>query len=130
MRMDAPLFFANANVADKEIRAAIQKSASPPQAILLDLAATADLDIASVDMLQDLVKDLRSNNIELLLAQVRGAARDRLRRTGLIDVIGAEKIFLSVEEAVHNFQIRATTINDAAPAMDENTNIVVAPNAA
>lgn len=102
-RPNAPLFFANANVADKEIRASIAARPVPPRAILIDLGATSDLDIASNDMLMELVSDLRAKEIEVLLAQVRGSVRDRMRRTGLMQVVGEDHIFFSVEGAVHDY---------------------------
>lgn len=113
-RVDAPLFFANANVADKEIRARIARYTPTPRAIVIDLGATGDLDIASVDMLKELAGDLKSINIRVLFAQVRGAARDRMRRTGLMKTIGEENIFLSVEGAVHSF-LKSSAPPDAAP---------------
>jgi SulP family sulfate permease len=103
-RVDAPLFFANANVADKEIRNRIALREPTPQAIIIDLGATSDLDIASADMLTDLIGDLQSINIQVMLAQVRGAVRERMRKTGLMERVGQENIFLSVEGAVHAFQ--------------------------
>jgi len=106
-RLDAPLFFANANVADKEIRASIKARPSPPHAILIDLGATADLDIASNDMLMELVSNLHAENVDVLLAQVRGSVRDRMRRTGLMNVVGEDHIFYSIEGAVHNYLERS-----------------------
>lgn len=116
-RVDAPLFFANANVADKEIRASIATHDPTPNAIIIDLGATSDLDIASIDMLKELVGDLRSINIQVLFAQVRGAARDRMRRTGFMKAIGEENIFLSVEAAVeHYLEPRANSARLVEPA--------------
>jgi MFS superfamily sulfate permease-like transporter len=102
LRLDAPLYFFNANVARTQIRAQITDT--PPRAILLDLGASADLDIGTSDMLRDLVSDLRRANIDLLFAQVRGSVRRRMRLTGLIDHIGEDHIFLSVAAAVSNFE--------------------------
>ena len=53
LRLDAPLYFFNANVARTQIltQTAVDP---PPQAILLDLGASADLDIGTSDMLRDL----------------------------------------------------------------------------
>lgn len=105
LRLDAALFFANANVADKEIRETIaHKTTAPgqsPRAVLLDLGVTGDLDVASMDMLRDLITDLRAQKIEVLFAQVRGAVRDRMRRAGLMQVVGEDHVFYSIEAAVH-----------------------------
>jgi MFS superfamily sulfate permease-like transporter len=104
LRLDAPLYFFNANVARTQIRAQITET--PPRAILLDLGASADLDIGTSDMLRDLTSDLRRANIDLLFAQVRGSVRRRMRLTGLFDHIGEDHIFLSVDAAASNFEQR------------------------
>jgi sulfate permease, SulP family len=83
---------------------------SPPQAILLDLGASADLDIGRADMLRDLTSDLRQAGIDLLLAQVRGSVRERMRVTGLFDHIGEDHIFPSVEAAVQSFLSRPAAL--------------------
>ena len=51
-------------------------------------------------MLRDLTSDLRQANIDVLLAQVRGSVRQRMRKTGLFDHIGEDHVFLSVDAAV------------------------------
>lgn len=126
-RVDAPLFFANANVADKEIRSRIALREPTPQTIIIDLAATSDLDIASADMLDDLIGDLQSINIQVLLAQVRGAVRERMRKTGLMERVGEENIFFSVEGAVHAFEVAAAQ-KTIAPAQETSTNESPNPN--
>ncbi len=119
-RLDAPLFFANANVADNEVREQIANSKPRPQAIILDLGATADFDVASADMLRDLVSELRDTHIETLLAQVRGPMRDRMRRIHLMEFIGEERIFFSVEGAVtYYLQHYASEASAAGDASDQ-----------
>jgi high affinity sulfate transporter 1 len=105
LRLDAPLYFFNANVARTQILARTQAD-PPPQAILLDLGASADLDIGTSDMLQSLISDLRNDRIDLLFAQVRGSVRDRMRLTGLLEHIGAENIYMTVDAAVRAFEAR------------------------
>jgi sulfate permease, SulP family len=106
LRLDAPLYFFNANVARTQILARTQ-SDPPPQAILLDLGASADLDIGTSDMLQVLTSDLRDDKIDLFFAQVRGSVRDRMRLTGLLEHIGEEHIYMTVDAAVRAFEAQA-----------------------
>jgi MFS superfamily sulfate permease-like transporter len=114
LRLDAPLYFFNANVARSQILAQTA-SDPPPRAILLDLGASADLDIGTADMLRDLYSDLRNNQIDLLFAQVRGSVRDRMWRTGLLEHIGEDHLYASIAAAVAAFQARPTPA-EAAPA--------------
>jgi anti-anti-sigma regulatory factor len=67
---------------------------------VLDIGATADLDVATTDMLTGLLADLQASSIDLRLAQVRGSVRDRMRRTGLMGLIGEDHCYLSDEAAV------------------------------
>ena len=71
-----------------------------PAGLVLDIGATADLDVATTDMLASLLTDVHDSGIDLRLAQVRGSVRDRMRRTGLMTVIGEERVYFSVEAAV------------------------------
>ena len=122
VRLDAPLYFFNANVAKGQILDLVAGRDPAPHGILIDLAATADLDVTTTDMLFELVGDLEGRSIEVMLAQVKGSVRDRLRRTGLMERIGEDRLYLSVGSAVTDFARRrggatepATTPGPDAP---------------
>ena len=66
VRLDAPLYFFNANVAQTQIRGLLSSQAPAPRAVLIDLASTADLDVTTTDMLFELARDLRARSIDLL----------------------------------------------------------------
>ena len=106
VRLDAPLYFFNANVARTQIRDLLRARQPAPRGLLIDLAATADLDVTTTDMLFELVADLEAQSIEVMLAQVKGSVRDRLRRTGLMTKIGEDRLYLSLGSAVTDFQRR------------------------
>ncbi len=103
VRLDAPLYFFNANVAKGQILELVAARDPAPRGILIDLAATADLDVTTTDMLFELISDLEGRSVEVMLAQVKGSVRDRLRRTGLMDRIGEDRLYLSVGSAVTDF---------------------------
>lgn len=106
VRLDAALYFLNANVARSQLLTLIAASQPAPQAVLFDLGASADLDIASLDMLKHLVVELDEIGIDVLLAQVRGSVRDRLRQASLMTEIGEDRVYQSVTAAVHDFEQR------------------------
>ena len=100
VRPNVPLTFVNADVAKDQLIALVRALAVAPGAVVLDIGATADFDVATIDMLAALNKDLGDSEIDLRLAQVRGSVRDRMRRTGLMGIIGEDRCYLSIEAAV------------------------------
>jgi high affinity sulfate transporter 1 len=115
LRPNVPLTFVNADVAKDQIVALVRAQPAGLRALIIDIGATADLDVATTDMLAALVTELRGAEVELRLAQVRGSVRDRMRRTGLVDLIGEANWFLSDEAAV------------AAPFADSETAPLAQP---
>lgn len=105
VRLDAPLYFLNAGVAQTQIRD-IAATQPQPNAVLIDLGASGDLDIPTMDLIADVVVKLRARGVTLMFAQVRGAVRDRLERAHVMDVIGAENIYLSLESGVDAYRQR------------------------
>jgi len=118
IRLDAPLYFFNANVARSQILDMLAARQPTPRGVLIDLAATADLDVTTMDMLAQLVTDLEGRSIEVMLAQVKGSVRDRLRRSGVMELIGENRVYLSIGSAVSDFQRRSA---DSDPSGAEDT---------
>ena len=58
LRPNVPLTFVNADVAKDQIMALIAARADAPRALVLDIGATADLDVATTDMLAGLHVEL------------------------------------------------------------------------
>ena len=105
LRLDAPLYFFNANVARKGILDLVT-AGKDLRGVILDIGATTDLDLATVDMLRELVDSLKERKIVISFAHVRGPVRDRMEITALTHRIGEDNIFLSLERAVREFQRR------------------------
>ena len=100
VRPDAPLFFANANTLHSQIRRLLSFTATSPQTLILDLGASDDLDVPSMDMLKSLIEELQETDIRILLAGVKSITRTRLEHSGLLERIGVANLYLSVPEAV------------------------------
>ena len=85
-RVDGPLFYANGAVVKDQL---LELAASEPRpdAVVLDLEANHELDVASLDMLAELTATLTARGSELRLAAVRAPVLDVLRRGGLADRI-------------------------------------------
>ena len=122
VRLDAPLYFFNANVARAEILRLVDVRPTPPRFVVIDLAATADLDVTSADVLLDLLAKLRDRSISVLLTHAKGGVRDRLARTGLLDLIGETHLYRSISAAVAAAETAgAGELPDPVSATDETT---------
>ena len=102
LRLDAPLYFFNANVAFGQVLEIVGAADPRPRILVLDIAATSDLDVSTTDMLFDLHGELDGLGIELRLAQVRARVRDRMTTTGLMQAVGEANVFPSLTAAVRD----------------------------
>jgi SulP family sulfate permease len=113
LRVDAPLYFFNVNVARTAILEAVAGCEPAPSEVLLDIGASADFDVTTADTIRQLVGELHDLSIEVSLAQVKGPVRDRMRRMGMMEMVGEGRVYLSVAAAVEDFRNRTTS--GAAP---------------
>jgi high affinity sulfate transporter 1 len=101
VRIDGPLFFANANRFRDAVRELISSSADPVRALVIDAEAVSQTDTDGADVLTELAAELRRRGITIALARVESAVRDLWRRAGTIDAIGGgDRVFPTVIEAV------------------------------
>jgi len=113
LRFDSQLYFANAQY----FRDFINKElATKPavKAVVLHAGPIHAVDSSAMHVLQDVISDLRSHNIELHIAEAKGPLRDKLARTGLTDVIGQDHFHLSVDAAVNAALAEETNIDPYA----------------
>jgi high affinity sulfate transporter 1 len=110
LRLDGPLFFANALRFRDEVRSLLVRDA-PPQAILLNLHANFGIDLSSTDVLLGVVTDAERTKTEILFAELQDPVRQMLRRCGLLDRIGENRLFLTVDDGVQDYLGRHPTIS-------------------
>ena len=84
-RWDAPLFFANAEMFRDAVEDAIQRSPTPVRWVVIAAEPVTDIDATAADVLSELHDALEAADIELAFAELKGPAKDRLRRYGLFD---------------------------------------------
>ncbi len=99
LRPDAPLFWANAAHL-KEIVIAHVRASDGVRAVVLDLESTNQLDTTSVDMLTELLLDLRDEGIDLYLVRVFQRVRQVLKSAGFIALIGDDHMWHSISAGV------------------------------
>jgi len=102
LRPNVPLFFANANLMHSQIRKLVLSSTESLKAIIVDLSASDDLDVAVTDMLKGLTDELGQNGIRLLITNAKSSTITRLEQAEVVELIGEQNIYLRVQEAVED----------------------------
>ncbi len=108
-RYDSPLFFANADNFLSRARAAVDDATTPVRWFLLNVEANVEVDITGADALEMLRADLEQRGIVFALARLKQDLRDQLSRTGLLEQIGEDHIFLTLPTALDAFHEWART---------------------
>jgi sulfate permease, SulP family len=97
----APLNFTNAERICGEIRSAIAAQRSPVKLLVVEANAIIDIDYTGSQILLRAVAELAAMDIVVALARLSDErAQVQAHRTGLIEAIGPDRVFMSVEEAV------------------------------
>jgi len=104
LRLNSPLFYANAQSAHDHIKAVVEEAEPSPRAVIFDAAAQDDLDVTSAEMLKKLFAELRQRDIEVYLAEVHAPVLEFGRQAGVLDYIAEDHIFSTVPAAVAAFE--------------------------
>ena len=117
VRLDSPLFFANALRFRNEVRVLLSDS-TPPNAILLNLHANFGIDLSATDTLLGLVAEAENTNTEILFAELQDPVRQMFRRCGLLDRVGENRLFATVDDGVQAYLNRHPEARHAKIAAD------------
>jgi MFS superfamily sulfate permease-like transporter len=62
-----------------------------------------DIDLTAVEVLERLQKELAERDIALCFAELKGPVKDNLKRYGVLQTIGEERLFPTIGEAVSGY---------------------------
>jgi high affinity sulfate transporter 1 len=99
-RPNGILFFANANRVRNRVRWAIQNAGRPLSRVILTLEASPEIDVTSLDMLEQLRSELKESGVDLAFARVQEPVRDLFRRSGFMERVGESNVFWSLHAAI------------------------------
>ena len=97
-RFDAPIFFANAELFREHV-AALARSENV-RWIVVAAEPVTDIDVTGGETLAALNDDLEAAGVALAFAELKDPVRERLRRYGIEDAIGADRFFPTLGVAV------------------------------
>lgn len=122
LRMDASLFYGNAEAFKEAARAALDPDphgGRAPSCLVIDAYAINRVDSTGLDALLALLDELRASSKSLRLACVKGLLRDRLASGGFLADLGEDRVHAQVWEAVEAAQREIPTLENpgtTAPA--------------
>ncbi|HEX5917362.1 MAG TPA: SulP family inorganic anion transporter [Nocardioides sp.] len=96
VRVESGLFFANADHVRDTVR---RRVTGDTRLVVLDAETSPTIDVTATEMLAQLAKDLRRDDIELRIAHGIGQTRDVLRRAGQDSGV-LQRIYPSVDDAI------------------------------
>lgn len=96
LRIDAGMFFGNAEVITDQVLQAVQPAT---RQLLLVMSAVNQIDTTGLYALLELDRNLAAQGIQLHLSEVKGPVMDRLRQSDLLPVHLSGTIFLSTAQA-------------------------------
>jgi SulP family sulfate permease len=102
-RYESELFFANTARFEKQILELVEDADPPPRWLVFDAEATRDIDITAGEMLESLINELRAQGVTFVIAEPNGRMRESLQAAGLVEKIGAEHIYPTVDTAINAY---------------------------
>lgn len=102
LRPEGRLFFANAERIAQKIRPLIE--AAKPRVVALDLDAVFDLEYTALKVLAEAEQKHREHGVILWLVGLNPGVLAMVRHSPLGEVLGRERMFFNLEEAVARYQ--------------------------
>ncbi len=102
-RWDAPLFFANAELFREQVEAAISVAPTPTRWVVVAAEPMTEIDMTAADMLAELIASLDEAGVSIRFAELKDPTKDRLKRYGLFERLGAHAFFPTVGTAVDGY---------------------------
>ena len=99
IRFDAQLFFANVHYFKKTLMKEVDKKGESLKYVILNAESINYLDDTAAKELQTMLFDLKGRGIIFKLAGAIGPIRDILKKSGLVEVIGEENMYVRTAEA-------------------------------
>jgi MFS superfamily sulfate permease-like transporter len=100
VRLDGPLFFADAQRFHDEIAAMVSAAGDGLRAVVIDGDAISQTDTDGADVVIALARELRAVGVTLSFARVGLEISALWERAGAVDAVGAERFFPTVRAAV------------------------------
>ncbi len=104
VRFDAQLYFGNSDYFKKQLLKAVDDKGEGLKAVILNAEAINYIDSTGARMLIKVIDDLKARGLQFYIAGAIGPARDIIFRSGIINSLQKEHLFVKIKEAVAYFE--------------------------
>jgi high affinity sulfate transporter 1 len=104
LRLHSAYYYANALTVRDRIRMLVARADPKPDAVILDIGSQDSLDLTSAEVLKALGAELRAAGIQTYLADVHTPALTFSRAVGLLEIIGEDHVFPTIDLAVQHIE--------------------------
>jgi MFS superfamily sulfate permease-like transporter len=115
VRPEGRIFFMNADAVAERIRVLIQKHR--PRVVTLDMSRVPDIEYSALQVLADTDRRAAALGVEWWLAGLNPAALEMVRKVGLADRLGRERMLFNARAAIERYRKLASEQN--APSATE-----------
>lgn len=99
-RFDSNLYFANVEHFRESLDDKIRQHDDDLSLVVLDASSIHSIDSTGIHALKELISDLDDRQIKFFMAGVIGPVRDKLKTSGVTEVMGEKNFFFDVGDAV------------------------------
>lgn len=99
-RFDSQLYFANITHFRDELDELMKARGNELKLLVLDASAINSIDSTGIHTLKELIEDLNEKNIKFFIAGAIGPVRDRLKTSGIVNLMGDNNFFFDVDDAL------------------------------
>lgn len=117
-RFGAPLYFANAQLFQDQVKAMTEQGAAPIKWFVLDAEAINDIDTTGAETLGQVIDELQGHDIIFAIARASAPVPELLERYELLDKIGKQRLYTTNRDAIEAFQKETGMSEPDAPAHD------------
>jgi MFS superfamily sulfate permease-like transporter len=97
----APLSFLNAYHFRRDILTLVHGCASKPRLVVLEANGIVEIDFTAAQVLRDVIRACHADGIDLAIARLESIrAQQAVIKYGIVDLLGADHLQHSVEEAI------------------------------
>lgn len=102
-RFSRDLFYANATFFSEEIESLVKSATPPVRWFILEARAITQIDYSASLTIRDVAQELATQNVTFVISGLPPEVRRQFDRDRLTDLIGAERFFNHLEEALAAF---------------------------